>query len=67
MLCDSDLQGREVVVNQKSQATNRDNKELHSERVVIPIVSCLELNVDQVDGGVCTSNVDDLKCTNGQT
>ena len=55
------LQGREVVVNQKSQATNRDHQELHSECVVVPVVSCLELGVDQVHGGVRTSNVDDLK------
>lgn len=57
----ADLQGREVVVNQECQATNRDDQELHSERVVVSIISCLELGVDQVHGGVRTSNVDYLK------
>lgn len=57
----SDLQGREVMVDQESQATNRDNQELHSERVMVPIVSRLELRADQVHSGVRTPNVDDLK------
>lgn len=51
------------MVNQKSQSTDRDDQELHSERVVVPVVSCLELQVDQVHGGVRTSNVDDLRDT----
>lgn len=59
----SDLQGREVVVDQESQATNRDNQELHSERVVVPIISGLELDVDQVHCGIRTPDVDDLKDT----
>ncbi len=62
----SDLQGREVMVNQESQATNGDNQELHSERVVVPIVSRLEFQVDQVHSGVCTSDVNDLKDTHTQ-
>lgn len=59
--CFSDLQGREVMVNQEGQAANRDNQELHSERVVVPIISRLELQVDQVHSGVRTSDVNDLK------
>lgn len=59
----SDLKGREVMVNQKSQSTNGDDQELHSERVVVPVISCLELQIDQVHGGVRTSNVDDLRDT----
>lgn len=51
------------MVDQESQATNRDDQELHSERVVVPIIGRLELQVDQVHGGVRTSDVDDLKDT----
>lgn len=51
------------MVHQESQAPNRDDQELHSERVVVPIVGRLELQVDQVHGGVRTSDVDDLKDT----
>lgn len=53
------------MVNQESQSTNRDDQELHSERVVIPIIRRLELQVDQVHSGVRTSNVDDLKDADG--
>lgn len=59
----SDLQGREVMVDQEGQPTNRNHQELYSERVMVPIVSCLELQVDQVHSGVRTSNVDDLRDT----
>lgn len=59
----SDLQGRKVMVNQESQSTDRDDQELHSERVMVPIISRLELQVDEVHSGVCTSNVDDLEDT----
>lgn len=48
------------MVNQESQATNRDDQELHSEGVMVSIISCLELHVDQVHSGVWTSDVDDL-------
>lgn len=51
------------MVDQESQATNRDDQELHSECVVVPIIGRLELQVDQVHGGVRTSDVDDLKDT----
>lgn len=49
------------MVDQEGQAADRDDQELHSERIVVPIVGGLKLNVDQVHGGVRTSNVDDLK------
>lgn len=51
------------MVNQKSQSTDGDDQELHSERVMVPVISCLELQIDQVHGGVRTSNVDDLRDT----
>ncbi len=59
----SNLQWREVVVDKESQSTNRDDQELYSERVVVPIISSLELQVDQVHSGVRTTNVDDLRDT----
>lgn len=48
------------MVNQESQTANRHNQELDSECIVVPVISCLELNVDQVHSGIRTSNVDDL-------
>jgi len=51
------------VVNQERQAANRDDQKLHSERVVVPVISGLELGVDQVHGGVHTTDVDDLEDT----
>lgn len=51
------------MVNQERQSTNRDDQELHSERVVVPIISRLELQVDEVHSGVRTPNVDDLEDT----
>lgn len=51
------------MVDQESQSTDRDDQELHSERVMVPIISRLELQVDEVHSGVCASNVDDLEDT----
>lgn len=48
------------MVNKESQAPNWDNQELHSECVMVAIIRCLELRINQVNGGVRTSNVDDL-------
>lgn len=59
----SDLQGWEVMVNQESQSTHRDNQEFHSECVMVPIVSRLEFKVNQVHGSIRTSNVYNLKNT----
>lgn len=49
------------MIHQESQPTNRDDQELHSKRVMIPIICRLELKVDQVHGGIRTSDVDNLK------
>lgn len=51
------------MVHQESQSTNWDDQELHSERVVVSIISGLELQVDEIHSGVSASNVDDLKDT----
>lgn len=51
------------MVNQESQPANWDDQELHPERVVVSIVSSLELQVDEVHSGVRASDVDDLKGT----
>lgn len=49
------------MVDQESQATDRDHQELHSEGVVVAIIGGFELGVDKVHGGICTANVDDLR------
>lgn len=51
------------MVNEERQTTNRDDQELHSECVMVPIISRLKLHIDQVYSGICTSDVDDLKDT----
>lgn len=48
------------MVDENSKTPNRDNQELNSETVMIAIVGGPELHVDQVDSGVCTSDVDHL-------
>lgn len=48
------------MVDKECQASNWDNQELHPESVVVAIVGGLEFNVDQVNGGTRTCNVDDL-------
>ena len=53
------------MVNKESQASNWDNQELHSECVMVAIICCLELHVDQVDCGISTSNVDHLMRSRG--
>lgn len=55
-----DLQRREVMVDQESKATHRNDQELHSESVMVAIIGGFELGVDQVDSGVCTSDVNNL-------
>lgn len=52
------------MVHQESQSANGDNQKLHPERVMVPVISCLELHVDQVHRGIRTSNIDELE---GQT
>lgn len=54
------LQRREVVVDEKSEATYRDNQELRPESVVIAVIGGFELGINQVHCGIGTSDVDDL-------
>lgn len=49
------------MVDEERQTTNGNDQELHPERVMVPVVGCLELHVDQVHRGVRTSDVDDLE------
>lgn len=48
------------MVDEHSQTSHWHNQELHSETVMIAVVRGPELHVDQVDGGVCTADVDHL-------
>lgn len=48
------------MVDQESKATHRNNQELHSESVMVTIIGSFELDVDQVDGGVRTADVNNL-------
>lgn len=59
----SHLKRRKLMVDEESQSTNGDHEELHPERVVVPIVRCLKLHVDEVHGGISATDVDDLKET----
>lgn len=49
------------MVDEHSQTSHGDNQELHSEAVMIAVVGGPELHVDQVDGGVRTTDVDHLR------
>lgn len=49
------------MVDEEGQASDRDHQELHPEGIMVSVVGGLELGVDQVDGGVRTSNVDELE------
>lgn len=55
-----DLQRREIMVDKEGQASNWDNQELHPESVVVAIIGGLEFNVDQVNCGIGTCNIDEL-------
>lgn len=48
------------MVDEKREATHRDDQELHPESVMIAIIGGFELGVDQVHCGICTPNVDNL-------
>lgn len=54
------LQEREVVVDENSETSNRNDEELHSETVMVAVIGGPELHVDQVDCGIRTSDVDHL-------
>jgi len=48
------------MVDENRETRDRNNQELHSEAVVVAIVCCLELHVDQIDCGISTADVDHL-------
>lgn len=48
------------MVDEKSEATYRDDQELHPESVMIAIIGGFELGIHQVHCGIRTSDVDDL-------
>ena len=52
------LHDSEFVIDQAGQASNWHYEEFHTECVVVTIVRCLELHVDQVDGNESAQNVD---------
>lgn len=48
------------MVDQKGQASYWNDKKLHSKGVMVSVISSPEFHIDQVDGGIGASNVDDL-------
>lgn len=48
------------MVDENSKTPNGNNQELHSETVVVAIIGGPELHVDQVNCGICTTDVDHL-------
>lgn len=48
------------MVDKNSETPNRNHQKLHPETVMVAVIGGPELHVDQVDCGVCTSNVDHL-------
>lgn len=48
------------MVDEHSKTSHWDNQELHPETVMIAVIGGPELHVDQVDGGICTADVDQL-------
>lgn len=48
------------MVNENRKTPDRNHQELHSETVVVSIVGGPELRVDQVYGGICATDVDQL-------
>lgn len=57
----TNLERRELMIDKKREAAHRDHQELHAERIMIPIVRCLEFHVDQVHRGVGAGDVDELQ------
>lgn len=49
------------MVDQDGQQDHWDKEELHSEGVMVSIIGGLELAIDEVDGGICTHDVNDLR------
>jgi len=54
------FQRSEFVVDEESEATNWHDKKFSSESVVVSIVCSLEFHVDEINGGVCAGQVNDL-------
>lgn len=48
------------MVDENSKTPNGDDQELNSETVMIAIIGGSELDVDQIDSGVRTADVDHL-------
>jgi len=48
------------VVDEEGKTADGHDQELGAERVVVSVVGRLEFHVDEVDGGVCARQVDDL-------
>ena len=63
---DAHLENGKLVIQDECQNRDRDQQELHSKRVLIPVISGLELDVHQVQGGIRGADENDLSC-NEQT
>lgn len=48
------------MVDKNCETPNRNHQKLHPETVMVAVIGGPELHVDQVDCGVCTSDVDHL-------
>lgn len=57
----TNLQEGEVVVDEHGETPHRNDQELHPEAVVVAVIGGPELDVDQVDRGVRTADVDHLR------
>jgi len=57
-----DLEGAEVVVDQESEPSDRNNEKFGPESVVVSVVGGLELGVDQVDREVGATDVNAFHC-----
>ena len=56
------LERGEVVIDEEGKTSHRNNKELHTERVVVAIVGRLELDKHQVDSSNGARDEDNLHC-----
>ncbi len=54
------------MVDENSKTPDWNNQELHSETVMVAIVGGPELHIDQIDCGICTTDVDHLENNTGQ-
>ena len=49
------------MIDEEREASHGDHQKLHSEGVVVAVVRCLELHIDQVHCGIGAGNVDKLQ------